>query len=331
MLLKTKYYAFLVGFNDISPHLVALITLGSYVLLGNELTVSKTFAVIALIGIIRFTIRKLPHRTIKIVDGKVALDRIENFLRLDNLNKPCKNDKNELSPIMMNNCWFSWTPDPDETSIALTDITLNIKKGSINAIIGLVGSGKSSLLNAILGELHSVKGNLFVNGNISYTAQMPFIINASVRDNIQANNKVETLLTRSMGRQDYQDNRSSKFEGNPSDTYYFAGNKYTRIDNAESPIKRDISQEDEEEFGAPAGSATSAASGASGASGCGCNNGGVSRYNVNIDINHNNSHAELTKLASVSSTDTFNHSNGPQLQSQTHDSVTHTMAVLDSR
>ena len=105
---------------------------------------------------------------------------------------------------------------------------------------------------------------------------------------------METLLTRIMGRQDYQVNRSSsKFKCNLSDT---------DIDSAESPIKRDTTEEEEKDFGAPAGaghrcgadSATSAASGASG-----CSNNSVSGYDVNIAINHNNSHAELIKLASV--------------------------------
>ena len=104
------------------------------------------------------------------------------------------------------------------------------------------------------------------------------------------NNTIETFLTRIMGRQEYQVNSSScKFKcnlvmiqiTNTSDTYNSAGNKDTRIDNAESPIKRDTTEEGEE-FGAPAGaahrrgagSATSAVSGAKG----GRNNGNVSGY-----------------------------------------------------
>ncbi len=39
------------------------------------------------------------------------------------------------------------------------------------AIVGTVGSGKSSLLSAILGELHQMEGNLRLNGSVAYTAQ----------------------------------------------------------------------------------------------------------------------------------------------------------------
>ena len=66
----------------------------------------------------------------------------------------------------------------------LMNITFEVDKGSLVGIVGTVGSGKSSLLSCILGEMDCLDGTVEVNGNIAYTAQRPFILNATVRENI---------------------------------------------------------------------------------------------------------------------------------------------------
>eukprot|EP01051_Picozoa_sp_SAG22_P001194 SAG22_NODE_44_length_24912_cov_33.648894_25_plen_368_part_00 len=66
----------------------------------------------------------------------------------------------------------------------LRDINLAVKKGSLCLVVGAVGSGKSSLLHALLGEIAKVAGTVRMAGPISYTAQSAFIMNASLRDNI---------------------------------------------------------------------------------------------------------------------------------------------------
>ena len=73
-----------------------------------------------------------------------------------------------------------------QTRIVLKDINLEIKKGEFVCIIGEVGSGKSSLLQAILNNLLPMSPNTktIVNGEISYVSQIPWIQNATVRNNI---------------------------------------------------------------------------------------------------------------------------------------------------
>jgi ABC-type Mn2+/Zn2+ transport system ATPase subunit len=51
-------------------------------------------------------------------------------------------------------------------------------------VVGSVGSGKSSVISAILGELPTTAGSLAVNGSIAYVAQEAFIFNSTVRENI---------------------------------------------------------------------------------------------------------------------------------------------------
>lgn len=63
---------------------------------------------------------------------------------------------------------------------------LNVKaiRGSLITVVGKVGSGKSSLLLSILGDLKLAHGAFAVNATLGYVAQKPFVSNATVRDNI---------------------------------------------------------------------------------------------------------------------------------------------------
>ena len=72
--------------------------------------------------------------------------------------------------------------------IVLKNINLEIKKGEIVAIIGEVGSGKSSLLQAMLNSLILLNpkecDGIHINGSIGYVAQIPWIQNETIRNNI---------------------------------------------------------------------------------------------------------------------------------------------------
>ncbi|EFJ11981.1 hypothetical protein SELMODRAFT_104, partial [Selaginella moellendorffii] len=59
-----------------------------------------------------------------------------------------------------------------------------IQRGNLAGLIGKVGSGKSSLLYGILEELKLTQGSLFVEGNIAYSPQQPWILNDTMRNNI---------------------------------------------------------------------------------------------------------------------------------------------------
>ena len=67
---------------------------------------------------------------------------------------------------------------------ALRDVKLEIKKGELLMVIGKVGSGKSSLLAALCGEMETCGGSVERSGCIGYVSQSPWIRNATVRENI---------------------------------------------------------------------------------------------------------------------------------------------------
>ncbi|XP_017461904.1 PREDICTED: multidrug resistance-associated protein 1-like, partial [Rhagoletis zephyria] len=76
---------------------------------------------------------------------------------------------------------FTWNSPSNPT---LKDINFAVPHGSLVAIVGTVGSGKSSLLSGILGDMEKIKGNVNVNGRIAYVPQQAWIQNASLKANV---------------------------------------------------------------------------------------------------------------------------------------------------
>ncbi|XP_066157428.1 ATP-binding cassette sub-family C member 4-like isoform X2 [Euwallacea fornicatus] len=69
-------------------------------------------------------------------------------------------------------------------SLCLENINTRMTKGQLIAIVGTVGSGKTCLLNLILGELEPFTGKLVISGVVSYASQEPWLFAGTVRQNI---------------------------------------------------------------------------------------------------------------------------------------------------
>ncbi|WWC90534.1 uncharacterized protein L201_005470 [Kwoniella dendrophila CBS 6074] len=74
--------------------------------------------------------------------------------------------------------------EPEQKIFQIHDIDLSIPKGSLTAIVGAIGSGKSSLLQGLMGEMRRTEGKVTFSGSTSLCAQTPWIQNATVRENI---------------------------------------------------------------------------------------------------------------------------------------------------
>ncbi|KAG0096002.1 hypothetical protein BGZ93_005137 [Podila epicladia] len=66
----------------------------------------------------------------------------------------------------------------------LTNVNLSIARGNLTAVVGRVGQGKTSLLNAIIGDMYKRQGSVKVYGRMAYVAQQAWIINATLKENI---------------------------------------------------------------------------------------------------------------------------------------------------
>lgn len=88
----------------------------------------------------------------------------------------------EANVVEMINVDASWTSDYKSKTLA--DLNIKIKSGKLYAIVGSVGSGKSSILQLLLGELPIYSGDVLINGDVSYGSQESWLFSGSVRHNI---------------------------------------------------------------------------------------------------------------------------------------------------
>ena len=67
---------------------------------------------------------------------------------------------------------------------ALSEFELQLKQGSMVAVVGPVGCGKSAMISGLMGELYTKEGMINVNGNLAYVPQQAWIQNMTLKDNI---------------------------------------------------------------------------------------------------------------------------------------------------
>ncbi|KAK3831122.1 MAG: multi drug resistance-associated protein MRP [Linnemannia gamsii] len=66
----------------------------------------------------------------------------------------------------------------------LTNIDFRLQAKSLTAVVGRIGSGKSSLLNALIGDMYKYQGSVRVRGSVAYVSQQAWILHSTVKDNI---------------------------------------------------------------------------------------------------------------------------------------------------
>ncbi|KAK6229842.1 hypothetical protein SCA6_018793 [Theobroma cacao] len=169
----------------VAPSVVSVATFGASILLGVRLESGKILSALATFRILQEPIYSLPDTISMIAQTKVSLDRIASFLRLDDLQpdvieKLPKGSSDTAIEIVDGN--FSW--DFTSATATLKDINLKVFHGMRVAVCGTVGSGKSSLLSCILGELPKISGTLKLCGTKAYVAQSPWIQSGKIEENI---------------------------------------------------------------------------------------------------------------------------------------------------
>ncbi|KAL3659861.1 hypothetical protein V7S43_015163 [Phytophthora oleae] len=168
-----------------TPVAVSIVSFAVYSLvLGQVLTSATVFTIIALFDRLQGPLQALPAISQSTIQVKVSIDRFSEYLSLEEFEEAnvTRNDPRQPDDvaISLENGIFGWTTD----SVLLNQVNLTVKKRDLVIVYGAVGSGKSSLCLALLGEMQKLAGDVFVRGSVAYYSQETWIQNMTIRDNI---------------------------------------------------------------------------------------------------------------------------------------------------
>lgn len=168
-----------------SPTVVSAVMYTATAILGSApLNASTLFTVLATLRVMAEPVRFLPEILTMMIQYKVSLDRIEKFLIEDEITEAVERAPSDNSDIRVHvqDGNFSW--NATGADLALRNVNLTIRQGEKVAVCGAVGSGKSSLLYALLREIPRTSGSVEVSGSLAYVSQNSWIQSGTVRDNI---------------------------------------------------------------------------------------------------------------------------------------------------
>ncbi|KAF9961946.1 Multidrug resistance-associated protein 1 [Mortierella alpina] len=206
-----------------SSLIISLITFTVYALWGGpgftpgKLTAQTVFVSMTLFAMLKSPISSLSDATTATISLVVASRRIEQFLMREEVNEQdvVRLDslpQDEHEPVIwIEGATFSWTGptkvaemqekgtamdertaplsesenvSQESTLPTLSSISLAVGRGSLTAVVGRVGQGKSSLLSAMIGDMYKLEGRVQISGRVAYVPQQAWITNAPLRDNI---------------------------------------------------------------------------------------------------------------------------------------------------
>lgn len=188
----------------ITPSLICLVSFYWFTIVdGNQLTTSIAFTSLSLFNLLRVPLDQFADMLSLVIQSKVSLERVSDFLdepestKYEQLSLP----KDANSPdVGFQNATFSWS-NGRKGDFKLREINIEFKKNKLNVIVGATGSGKTSLLLALLGEMNLQSGKVFLPGStprddlvvdkltgltesVAYCSQTAWLLNGTIKENI---------------------------------------------------------------------------------------------------------------------------------------------------
>ena len=167
---------------NLVPFMVGFVAFACHSLTGEELTAEQAFVTLAYLNIMRFPMMMMGVLVPWVMMTRVSLLRINKFLNHKELEDASKVATEQSKDVLsITNGTFKWG---EEEGPVLKNLNITAVEGGLTAVVGRVGSGKSSLLASFLGELHQCGGKVERQGTTAYLPQQPWIQNYSLRQNI---------------------------------------------------------------------------------------------------------------------------------------------------
>lgn len=188
-LTKQTWYSAGITFSFVSlPFFVTLASFTVFVLLdpNNILDASRVFVSLSLFNIIRIPLAILPMLLTQLSNYLVSVKRINKFLESDEIDPDAiKQIDDDTNVIKIKGGSFKW----EKTDLVLNKIDFSVPRRKLVAVVGPVGSGKSSLISAILGDLEKCDGEVLVDlsSSMAYVPQEAWILNTTFKNNIMFN------------------------------------------------------------------------------------------------------------------------------------------------
>ncbi|XP_060065901.1 ATP-binding cassette sub-family C member 5-like [Ylistrum balloti] len=188
----------------ITPSLATVATISAYVNAGNELTASTGFSIVATLAFLRIVVAYVPYAGRIFGETMISFERIKRFMLEDEFEPPNRKVVNPNNDIELRDTVLMWGTENNNTSqdnpmfedttepidltstqlLVFRNISMTVTKGKHIGICGAVGSGKSSLLQALIGRMPLLSGHLAVAGSVAYAAQQAWIFNGTLRENV---------------------------------------------------------------------------------------------------------------------------------------------------
>ncbi|KAF9243741.1 P-loop containing nucleoside triphosphate hydrolase protein [Melanogaster broomeanus] len=198
--------------NHIIPVLTMMACYSTYTLImGKDLSASRVFSSMTVFDIMRDQLHTIFWEIPYVIQAKVSLGRVNHFLRdtelLDEFTTPGEerpvlipqdHGGEESDLIGFRDAVFAWSNEASAGTLTPSKRRFNLrvdnevlfKRGCINLVVGPTGAGKTSMLMALLGEMHFIPSgptswfNLPRKDGVAYAAQESWVQNETIRENI---------------------------------------------------------------------------------------------------------------------------------------------------